>query len=116
MTLNNAGNLTTTNQTYIARYVSLEQTAIQSGFNYLIYVNNWWYHGHTYGILNVWVNGGGWWWSGRVHLTQNNGLNAVYADNVNVLSNPTNYWDSTGGNYICFNITGITTLYYRFTA
>ena len=116
MTLNNAGNLSTYNQTYITKYTSAAQIAMQVAFNYLIFVNNWWYQGHTYGILNVWVSGGASWWSGRVHLTQNNGLNAVYADNVNNISTPTNYWDGTGGNYINFNYVGSTTLYYRFTA
>ena len=116
MTLDNAGSLSTYNQTYITRYTSVTQTASQSGFNYLIFANNWWYQGHTYGNLNVWVAGGGWYWAGRVHLTQNNGLNAVNTEYVNNISNPTNFWDSSGGNYICFTIVASTTLYYRFTA
>jgi hypothetical protein len=95
---------------------SVAQTATTSGFNYLIYANNWWSQGHTYGNLNVWVAGGGWYWSGRVHLLQNSGLNAVYPEYVNNISSPSNYWDGAGGNYILFNIVASTTLYYRFTA
>jgi len=116
MTLDNSGSLTTYNQTYITNHTSVAQTATKSGFNYLIFANNWWSQGHTYGILNVWVTGGAWYWSGRVYLLQNSGLSAVNPEYINNISNPTNYWDSSGGNYINFTIVASTTLYYRFTA
>ena len=90
-------------------------TTINSSTGIFISTNRWWQNYGNFGYLNVAINvlvntGGSFFWMGRIAVNST-GILGFYSDYSTLSSGSisiSNFWDSSGGNYIYLSSTNLT--------